>query len=422
MNIKMKSTTNLLKFVFIAYSIMLICQLLLNFVAYFNDYQALFEHWGFADWLINYEGGFVRRGILGQAILCMHRLFNIDIGQTLHIISLLSTLALIALVITIFIKKRLSLFILPTAIMLGTFAINNIASFRRDQMMLLIIFLILYLYKKYKTCNNIIYYLLFSITGVFVILVHEASFFCFVPFIFIHQCDKLQLKDMLKSTLFLLPVIAAMGICCIFKGDAATSDAIWESYQPYFIETYGERLHMSEAVNALTWETIPTMKYHLKTNYIKSSCLLGWMTTFITTLYLCANVNRVKLFSYEKKEANSVSLTSILLAQFISLLPMFTVLSCDLGRITIYWTMTSFFMYALFGNTIEIPILTNLSKKINSGFNTTWMSSKLLYVIITITIACPLVFYTANEAFYSTTIGNIWSFFQMVLSIITSHL
>ena len=414
--------TKILKYGFVAYCIMLVCQLLLKFVTNFNEYQFQFEHWGYADWLINFEGGFVRRGILGQVILCMYRWFNIDIGQTLHIVSLLMTIALVALVIAIFIRKKWSVLILPTAVMIGTFAINDIASFRRDQLMLLILFFIFYFYKKYITGNNkILNYLLFSITGIFVILVHEASFFCFVPFIFIHQCEKLQIKNTLKSVLFLLPVIAAMGVCCIFKGDAATADTIWESYQPYFIETYGDKLPMSEAVNALTWETIPTMRHHLWLNY-RYPCFIGWIIVFITTFYLCANVNRVKLFSYEKKEANSVSLTSILLVQFISLLPMFTVLSCDLGRITIYWTFTSFFIYALFGDTIEIPLLTGLSKRINNVFNTTWLSSKRLYVIMIITVACPLIFYTANQAYNTTTIGNICRFTEMLYKIISFHI
>ena len=140
--------TKILKYGFVAYCIMLVCQLLLKFVTNFNEYQFQFEHWGYADWLINFEGGFVRRGILGQVILCMYRWFDIDIGQTLHIVSLLTTLALIALVIAIFIRKKLSVLILPTVIMLGTFAINEIASFRRDQLMLLILFFIFYFYKK----------------------------------------------------------------------------------------------------------------------------------------------------------------------------------------------------------------------------------------------------------------------------------
>lgn len=413
--------TKILKYGFVAYCIMLVCQLLLKFVTNFNEYQFQFEHWGYADWLINFEGGFVRRGILGQVILCMYRWFNIDIGQTLHIVSLLTTLALIALVIAIFIRKKWSALILPTVIMLGTFAINNISSFRRDQLMLLILFLIFYFYRKCITGNNkVINYLLFSITAIFVILVHEASFFCFVPFIFIHQCEKLHFKNAQKSALFLLPVIAAMGVCCIFKGDTTTADAIWESYKPYFIETYGNCLPMGEAVNALTWGTMFAVKHHLTMNYLIFPRIFGWFFTFIATFYLCANVNRVTLFSYERKEANSISLTSILLVQFVSLLPMFTVLSCDLGRITIYWTITSFFIYALFGDTMEIPLLTGLSKRINNIFNTTWLSSKRLYVFMIIAVGCPLIFYTANQAYNTTTIGNICRFTEMLYNIITS--
>lgn len=411
-----------LKIAFIAYSTILICQLLLKFTFQFNNYLANFEHWNFADWLINYENGFVRRGIGGQILLCLYNQFGMDIGLTLHIISLLSTFALIALVITIFIKKKLSLLILPTAIMLGTFAINDITSFRRDQLMLLIIFLVLYLYKKYTTSNATIHYLLFCVTGILVILIHEASFFCFVPFIFIHQCSKLKIKNILKSALFLLPLVVAMGICCLFKGDAATADAIWESWQPYFINTYGEPLPMSEAVNALTWETIQAVKHHLRMNYLIYPRIFGWVLTFMGTFYLCANVNRVNLFSYEKKDANSTSFTSILIFQFISLLPMFTVLSCDLGRITIYWTITSFFIYALFDYPINIPLLTKTSAWFNNLFDSKLLSNRYLYIFIVLILFCPLVWFIVPDAYDSTIIGNTHRFIELGYKLLQYHI
>lgn len=414
--------SKLLKFAFIAYCTLLVCQLLLKFACQFNNYQELLKYWYFADWLINYEGGFVRRGILGQALLCMYNQFGTDIGLTLHIISLLSTLALITLVITLFIRKKLSLLILPTAVMLGTFAINEFTSFRRDQLMLLIIFLILYLYKKYITSNYIIYYLLFCVTGILVILVHEASFFCFVPFIFIHKCKDIQIKNILKSALFILPMATAMGVCCIFKGDEAIANAIWSSYQPYFIDKYGEPFPMSEAVEALTWDTMFAVKLHLRQNYFYLSRRFGWLLTFIATFYLCSNVNRVNLFSYERKEANTVSLTSILIFQFISLLPMFTVLSCDLGRITIYWTITSFFIYALFDNAINIPLLANISARFNNLFNSKFLSNKYLYIFVVIVIFCPLIYFIIPDAYNSTIIGNTHRFIELVYKLFQFHI
>ena len=414
--------SKLLKFAFIAYCSLLICQLLLRFTLQFNRYQIYFEKWNFADWLINYEGGFVRRGILGQAILHLYNTFGIEIGQMLHIVSLLSTLALATLTIILFIKNKLSLFILPTAVMIGTFAINDITAFRRDQLMLLIIFLILYLYRKYTINNKSIYYLLFCMLGILMILIHEASFFCFVPFIFIHQCSKLKIKNMLKSALFLLPLVVAMGICCLFKGDAATADAIWESWQPYFINTYGEPLPMSEAVNALTWETIQAVKHHLRMNYLIYPRIFGWVLTFMGTFYLCANVNRVNLFSYERKEANSVSLTSILVFQFISLLPMFTVLSCDLGRITIYWTLTSFFIYALFNNPINISLLTDISVWFNNLFNSKLLSNKYFYILIVLVIFCPLILFIIPDAYNSTIIGKTHRFIELAYKLFHFHI
>lgn len=427
-----QKSTSLIKTGFILYCIILSVQLITKNASTFNNtivYEHYFTGWNYADWLINYESGFVRRGMLGEVILSLYEVTGVDVALMIHIIVIITTLLLITTVIYIFYKKKLSMFILPTIVMLGSFVINDINSFRRDALMLLLIFIILYIYKRYTDCRNAAYYILFSVLGIATLLMHEGSFFCFVPFLLLHRCFSKKnnvFGSITNSLAFVLPLIITMGVVCLFKGDTETANAIWASWQPAFVEYYGTQLPMSEAVNALTWETLPTMDYHFTTNYRGRVYryipkLFAWIAIYLSTFYLCANVNSVKMFCYEDKKTNYTSLTSILIIQFISLLPMFTVLSCDLGRIILYWTLTSFFIFFFFGNEEEKyspRCLTKLSCKIGNLFNTKILSNRLFYIFATITIICPLVFFPFPEALYTSVIGNLYKIAQQLYALI----
>lgn len=422
--------------VFIIYVIILLCEMTLNIAESFGNTtfykELLTKYFSFGDWLINYEGGFVRRGLTGEILLNIYNYTNIDLCVLTHIISIVSTLILITFTTILFVRKKLSLTILPTVIMMGTFAINEITSFRRDALMLLIIFITLYLYSKYNSVKSSkwAYYLLFNLTGVLLILTHEASFFCFVPYIFIHSLfanskDGIITKG-IKGLGCTIPIIIAMCLVCHFKGNEETANSIWNSYQDYFCDAFDQRLPLGKATEALTWDSIETFKFHLGTNYlmpihskIPIPKFFAWAVIYMLTFYLCANVNRIKLFGYEKEEDNYTHLTESLIIQFISLLPMFTILSCDLGRIVLYWTVTSFFIYALFDKeTRNIPFITNLSNWTNRIFNTRILYGRKLYLFISITIMCPLIMFAIVEAIKTSVIGNIYNFIQRLLTLI----
>ena len=55
----------LISFVFIFISI--------RFYSFVEDYSS----WQYADWLINYQGGFVRRGLFGEIFFNIYKLFSL---------------------------------------------------------------------------------------------------------------------------------------------------------------------------------------------------------------------------------------------------------------------------------------------------------------------------------------------------------
>ena len=63
------------KFLYLVILISLIFQVS-KFYSFYNEYSA----WQYVDWLINYQGGFVRRGLIGEIIINLSYLTNSNPG------------------------------------------------------------------------------------------------------------------------------------------------------------------------------------------------------------------------------------------------------------------------------------------------------------------------------------------------------
>lgn len=424
------------KVLFISYSLILILQLTAFLILRDRmdpTYQQAFTDFSFSDFLINYEAGFIRRGLIGELLLLAYNNYGINIGNAILYTCIVSTIALIALVIFLFKKKGLSFFILPTVVLFGGFAMNRLTLYRRDALMLLIIFCIIFFYRCILHNRNFkksASYILLNLFSIITILIHEASFFCFAPFLILHHIaitkKSNNLRSLLKTFIFFLPAISTMAATIIFKGDERSAYEIWDSWTPYFIENYGQALPMGQGVEALTWDGSTTFLFHLRTNYVDPIIhyiprVFAWGIIYFFTFYLCTNVNRIKLFNYEK-EINHKFLTTTFIITFIGLLPMFTILSCDLRRVTIYWTITSFFIYAILEKTTPpdttTPIVSNLAEKTNHLFkNNKIFKNKLFYTIVALTIICPFAAFPMPKAIFTSVIGNLYTIIETLLSL-----
>lgn len=103
----------------------------------------------FADLFINYQGGFIRRGLLGELLLqCYHAGFNpITIAL---ILSFASFIVIAYYIISQFIRRKYELSLLLAGFLLGGFGVYGFGGFRRDFMMLCLFLLIVTLFRKYN--------------------------------------------------------------------------------------------------------------------------------------------------------------------------------------------------------------------------------------------------------------------------------
>ena len=139
---------------------LLMCIILKDRVYYdslFNSAQ--YSEWGVSEWMINYEGGFVRRGLMGQVIWFMSNISSSSPITLIKTISFTSAFIFLLVVFRIFSRERWSLFILPLGCCLY-FTLFSLWA-RKDFIVLLLCLSVFGSCKKYLVTKSTLWLLLF---------------------------------------------------------------------------------------------------------------------------------------------------------------------------------------------------------------------------------------------------------------------
>lgn len=312
-----------------------------------------------SDWLINYEGGFVRRGLIGQVLLELEKLHLHDVRLTIAFIIAVCSIAILWILVRIFRREGWSLLLIPTGLCLGYTFLNSWG--RRDMLSLALTFLIFLNYRKaVSRPGGWLQWGTFHVLSVIQILVHEASFFYTFPIVMLHAFHRLRVRHFSVATsavrclLQFLPVLVTMCIACLFKGDQQIAQTIWASWGRMFGAFQPDAAsQMGLSVEALGWDAGETFGNHFYTSYLGCFHPTYWgipLTLFnlLATYYLLTRLNSVRSGIYPQRAMNHVMMSDIALVQFAALLPMYTVLSCDWGRTLPYLVISSVFFYHLF--------------------------------------------------------------------------
>jgi len=175
---------------------------ILNFIDYifYPNFLYKFQNgWQFNDWNVNYQGGFVRRGIAGEFLFYINK-FNIDHRYIILLISCISFFHIFFNVIKILQNKKIfyRLFILFNPF--GVFYLIQNFEFifaRRD------LFYLNFLIYIGKRKNISIYF--FALFSIFLILNYETFFFmAFLIYYILTNKDSVNIKNFQKIILFIL--------------------------------------------------------------------------------------------------------------------------------------------------------------------------------------------------------------------------
>jgi hypothetical protein len=272
------------------------------------------QGYALSDWLINYQGGFVRRGLAGE-------LFRLISGQTylyptvnLVAFALGLTVTMTILLLLVYRSSNLSL---KTA---AIFTLNPAglpllyaSVFYRKEMLfhvitiahLLIIGCILEK-RRYSYLYNPIAFILFAAMGTLAALTHETYIFmCFacnliLSLYFYHSCSNspLNLKHYVKALTIQIMPLAFCIVAFSFKGNTNVAQTIWNSIdiadKRQMLNSVPEKLtyqvltrvgtDMDHAINCIGFSTVHALKQ--QSYIITSGEIWLWALIVIISSYL----------------------------------------------------------------------------------------------------------------------------------------
>lgn len=365
-----------------------------------------------SDWMINYEGGFVRRGLIGQILLYIYNIHPYPLIQCITSIYIIGFILLLCLTLNVFKKQGWSPIIIPSFLCFyyGFGWGTQLLSVRRDYYMLLLIYLLFKLYSKWQQTGKYYHIITINILSAIIILTYEPTFFYCIPLLtiitFYNSGKETTLKSRFKKTILLwLPSYILMAIVCLNKGNQEQATAIWNSWIPCMqaFPCGTDITQIGDGVNFFNKPIGEVLEMHFNTVWNNNfmECLPSFIFiiyTFVSIIYLIIKLNIIDMNTWNLKKTNTILLTDILLIEFIFVSPMYGLLSSDLGRTVTCIVISSLFAYHIFNDkSIIIPrYIIKLSISFNRFINRYKIfSNPYLYIFILFTL--PLSAYNGVQ-------------------------
>lgn len=295
--------------------------------------------WGYTEFLINWQGGFVRRGLMGE---CFYGLasFSLSGDSIMHLIQILC-MGCYAWVLFWFLRKfhtrHWNWWLLMSPLFMGL--VNDLL--RKDFLMISLLIAILYIIGRQATCLRGARLWCGAAICVVGLFVHEAFMFWGVPIVTVliltSSAPKWQRACAVGA------IVTAFMTLCYFKGDLALARRITISWLTVFPDM--KYTDMS-SIGAIGWDTAWTAHFHFTKNF----CIkyVGWIGLILQPVFFmyCSYVicNCVYAFSPvgEERVKTRDRLVAVYVMTAVCMIPMFTFLSVDIWRLYQYLAVASF--------------------------------------------------------------------------------
>ena len=196
-----------------------------------------------SDWLINYSGGFVRRGFVGQIVLEFAYFFSIKLRDAIVIFQIISFVAYYLLVFFLLrktITNRLLILSVFSPIFI-LFPIAEIEAFGRKEIFILLT-VILYFFSNIRDIKTqlIFKFFIFPIS----ILIWEPAII-FYPYLLLIDLVVFKIKKLNKSLIWLFLSYLVVFLVIIFVYLNSISSENFDLMRNTLINDFGENCYMS---------------------------------------------------------------------------------------------------------------------------------------------------------------------------------
>ena len=307
--------------------------------------------WTVGEWLISYEGGFIRRGLPGQVIFYLSSNLNINPIFFTWLFSVFSILFLFILFKIFAWGSFQKPFLLSSLVLLGPISENYLI--RKDVFLVLIYGTCLFTLKKLylKKISTSLSILLINFFSIIALLSHEGYGIWALPslylliFFYIRKFLINNLKSLLTSFILITPSILIFIICIIFKGNKNSAIAIhnsWKEFKDVMPSTGlldsvypdGAIAWIGESLNSTFQLSISSLG---KFNLFIFWHPLMWAITMFFAIRLYCGLKQDPFFNLKKL---------FILIQLIPFTPLF-IIAHDYGRWIFIWLTSSCLLFSL---------------------------------------------------------------------------
>jgi hypothetical protein len=352
------------KKIFILTFFFLLISILIKDIFYINtrfENYGGYNDGGLSEWILNYQGGFTRRGISGEILLYLSNIFNIPANFLWQIITVSSYLYLVFW----FVKKTKDKFYLEliiSSILIGMPVFTGFV-WKKEVFQILLLILCLSIFKN--KLHQLVKILLINIICIFAILNHEAFFFYAIPPLFFISFTfwsnkETFIKKFIKSFssfffIFLtFSIVVINNIISTHEELLIKAQKIHYSWSNLWLITEGRvPADLGNAIFYLSYLSTQTER----TTWGFFSVV--WFFLFLLSCYYILQLN------YKFKYQNKNFLLKILLSQFIFSIPLFYVAG-DWSRDVFCVTASSLVIYLANINyfTFKLKYFENISYKL----------------------------------------------------------
>ena len=391
--IKLKKKSNRLEKTFTLYFIILIIISTINNLLINRNY---YNVWTIGEWLINYEGGFVRRGLFGSIIYKLSYILNISPILLVQFLTILFFISFLYLLKDCR-KYFSSLFLLSPIVSLAPLLGNYLV--RKDISGIVAYALCANLIIKEKNLTNFLFINLISSIS---ILNHESYFFYAVPSLFLlhfFSSKKINTNNnfskIFKTIIYTIPTLIVSILVFYFNGNYEIASKINQSWlnlsSVITNEQFINPFFPSGAIGSLSWTFNKGISLPLSIfNKFDGGGLIWIPAAWMLLIFICAQI-----FIGDKDNLNRKLKVNVLLMQLTFITPLF-ILGWDFGRWIFLWISSSIFLTIslLRIKSMKKNDLSNLDKicpkflnKLFNGFELCGFK-KFLYLLLSIPGCC----------------------------------
>lgn len=297
----------------------------------------------YTEFFINFEGGFVRRGLLGEIIFQLSKNYNLSPVLLIQSICIFSYLGVAFYCFYKFSHKRYCWLIL-----LGALFFGFTQSIIRKDYLLYGVFILMLETSRFWEKSNFFLFLSFILMCLG-LLIHETFLFWGLPvFLLILMRNG---ENRTSKFLILFMILCLASIIFLKKGTPDQVIEIRESWNRLGVLGTNLQENSANSIGALGWDTLSTFRMHFKLNFYYDK--VGWglfplrIIMWFAIYYFIVNYIFVfkKDIDQEEKKLNKGVIGILFILNTICLLPMFIFLSCDWARIYQYAVMATILPY-----------------------------------------------------------------------------